>query len=197
MLTFQHYLNEIHSWAGTPILTSSLNNPVEFVIPFVRLVLGKISQSIDRELGVALIALNPGLAEIWDELAADETVHYSVLMQVKYLAGVLSNLQRFCETRQNGPSLMVDDALMDLQAIIENAARLQGAMKDRLGRRAAMLSLEASQKSNKIADGLQTLTHLAFIFVPLNFGVSIFGANIREFGSGVVPAGRINQLCEI
>jgi len=39
-----------------------------------------------------------------------------------------------------------------------------------------------------MADSLKSLTQLAFIFTPLNFGASIFGANIREFGNGIVPA---------
>jgi len=189
MLPYQHYLDEIHSWAGTPALEASLANPVEFIIPFVRLVLGRIAQSIDKGWAGAWYALNPGLGELWDEtLSTEEELHYSALMQVKCLARALPHLRRFCDIHKTGPSPMLDDALMDLQAVIEDAARLRDAMEDRLGRRAAMLALKESQKSIKIADSLQTLTQLAFVFVPLNFGVSIFGANISEFGSGVVPA---------
>ncbi|KAH7146661.1 hypothetical protein B0J13DRAFT_553176 [Dactylonectria estremocensis] len=109
-------------------------------------------------------------------------------MQVKHLTRALSSFQRFCGIHQNGPSVMVDGALVDLKAVLNEATQLRDAMKDRLGRRAAILALEESRKSIRIADSLSTLTKFAFVFIPLNFGTSIFGANVREFGTGVVPA---------
>ncbi|KAK0716337.1 hypothetical protein B0H67DRAFT_261317 [Lasiosphaeris hirsuta] len=115
LLSSQHYLDEIHSWAGTPILATALGNPVEFIIPFFRLILGRITQSTDKGWAEAWFALNPGLKELWDKtLSAEEEFHYSALMQVKYLARALPNLRRFCAIHKTSPSSMVDNALMDL-----------------------------------------------------------------------------------
>jgi len=188
-LQHHHYLDEIHTWAGTPILEESIKNPIELVIPLFKLFLNRIAQNIDKGWAEAWYALNPGLEGIWEEkLSAEEEIYYSALMQVKYLTRTLCSFQRFCGIHQNGTSVMIDGALMDLKATLNDATQLRDAMKDRLGRRAAILALEESRKSIRIADSLNTLTKFAFIFIPLNFGTSIFGANIREFGTGVVPA---------
>ena len=56
-----------------------------------------------------------------------------------------------------------------------------------MNRRVTILALEESKKSIQMAHSIKALTQLAFIFVPLTFSVSIFGANLREMGSGTVP----------
>jgi hypothetical protein len=60
-------------------------------------------------------------------------------------------------------------------------------MRDRVNQRAAILSLEESRKSIQMADSVRSLTQLAFVFIPLNFATSVYGANIQAFGSGYVP----------
>jgi Mg2+ and Co2+ transporter CorA len=64
---------------------------------------------------------------------------------------------------------------------------VRDSLRDRVTHRAAVLSLEESRKSIQMADSLKTLIQLAFIFVPLTFGTSVFGANLRLFGSRNVP----------
>ncbi|KAK5654677.1 hypothetical protein OQA88_7001 [Cercophora sp. LCS_1] len=181
--------DEIHSWANTRTLDEAVNNQIEFIIPITRLFVGMISQRIERGWAEALYALEPLIEPFWGkELSDEERVYYPALMQARQLSRALSNLRRFSAPRLTRPSPMLQGAFAELQDAMQEAERLRDTMKDRLGRRVAMLSLRESQKSITIADSLQTLTQLAFVFVPLNFGVAIFGANIREFGSGVVPA---------
>lgn len=48
-------------------------------------------------------------------------------------------------------------------------------------------SLAESRKSIEMTDSVKVLTQLAFIFIPLTFSATIFGINVREFGTGDLP----------
>lgn len=188
LLSYEHCLNEIDSWADTPIFEAALKNSAEFAVPFINIFLRAATKDIEVGWYKAWIALHPSGQRFWKkELTSEEKIYFFALMPIKYLPRILSDLRRFTNIHQKGPSRMIDGVFLDLEAILQDATRLADMMKDRLARRAAMLSLEESRKSIKIADSLQTLTIFAFIFIPLNFATSIFGANVREFGSGSVP----------
>lgn len=51
----------------------------------------------------------------------------------------------------------------------------------------ATFSLAESRKSIEMTDSVKLLTQLAFIFIPLTFSATIFGINVREFGTGELP----------
>jgi Mg2+ and Co2+ transporter CorA len=46
--------------------------------------------------------------------------------------------------------------------------------------------LEESRSAIAKADGMHRLTLLAFFFIPLSFTTSLFGANFKEFGTGIL-----------
>jgi hypothetical protein len=77
--------------------------------------------------------------------------------------------------------------MLNFAHLLQEANRLKETIKDRVTRRATLLSPEESRKSIEMADSLKTLTQLAFIFVPLSLASSIFGVNVRQFGSGTAP----------
>lgn len=84
--------------------------------------------------------------------------------------------------------------LMGIQRVQRAVKDAQLHKKDTLAAFSAVLSAKDAETSIKAANNVTSLTKLAFVFVPLTFMTSIFGANIAEFDSGNVPASTFAAL---
>lgn len=182
-----HYVTEIMSQRKNWIANAA-QNPMQLLLPYIRLILDRAIQDFERSRYHSLNILDPKLGEIWDQhLGDEEEVYFDAHILVERLSTSLSSLQNFLLQHRIPRTPEIGQIIADSTNLIHEATRLRDAMKDRVNRRAAILSLEESRKSIKMADSVRSLTQLAFVFIPLNFATSIYGANIQAFGSGYVP----------
>ncbi|KAK3681417.1 hypothetical protein B0T22DRAFT_305637 [Podospora appendiculata] len=186
---FHHYADEMLAWDCKGYVSTPENNPVCFALPHVRLLLNNFTQYLEKCRHEAWDVLDPNLRDGWDrDVEQEEKLYFRVYIHAERLSQCAKSLDHFLSLHQRTPSAVLKNATDDFAILLKEAIDLRNALRDRLGQRAAVLSLEESRKSIQMADSLKTLTQLAFVFTPLNFATSIFGANIVEFGNGTAPA---------
>jgi Mg2+ and Co2+ transporter CorA len=71
-----------------------------------------------------------------------------------------------------------------LEEVHSKTTQLKSVLDGCLQRQVSILNLEESRKSIRLADNVNVVTQLAFVFLPLTFSSSLFGMNITELGSG-------------
>ncbi|KAK3327095.1 hypothetical protein B0T19DRAFT_399999 [Cercophora scortea] len=179
----------ILAWDDKAYVPTPENNLIHFVLPHVRHLLNNFSQRLERFRLDTASALNPDVPDAWDgNVRKEERIYFGVYTYGERISQCATSLDHFLALHQKKPSTALKNATDDFAILLKEAIELRDALHDQLGRRAAILSLQESRKSIQMADSLKTLTQLAFVFTPLNFAMSIFGANIVEFGSGTAPA---------
>ncbi|KAF2001184.1 hypothetical protein P154DRAFT_575256 [Amniculicola lignicola CBS 123094] len=180
------------------ITTGCPANPFDFIAPHCRLLPNQATETYQR-YRLEIVQMTDmkfrrdvfGEEEGMADLSSEEEQSFKIWMLAEELTASLEKLQDF--TASNGITRTPSVQLLEstLQMLVAKTTRLKDAFKDQLSRRAAMMSLQESRKSIQLADSVRNLTQLAFIFIPLTFGASIFGSNIQEFGSGSVTAWKL------
>ena len=74
--------------------------------------------------------------------------------------------------------------LTDLQALESRCARLARQCETRVSLLVSLTQLEESKKAVIQAQQVQSLTQLAFIFIPASFISSVFGMNVSQLKNG-------------
>ena len=183
----QLYISTIEGWPKDEIAAAN-ENPIRLIYPYVRLLLVRAEQRISRAIETISLDLNTWGRSNQDRYLEDQDRKLSEISRIREaLDESLLSLERFLILHNANDCPPLSDIFYTLKELIRQATWLETTLKDRLHRSAAMLSLEESRRSIEMADGVKKLTQIAFIFVPLSFGASVFGANVREFGSGTVP----------
>ncbi|KAI9804866.1 MAG: hypothetical protein M1825_001235 [Sarcosagium campestre] len=185
--TYKLYRSILKSWTKEDV-DAAERAPIRFILPYMRLLLfryaGKIVKS---ELRIKDIT-HPKSSQIYDaHLSAGEAALFHVSYTADDITASLESLEHFASLHGNETMPETLEMALDLRALSKDAIRLKETIRDSVSRRAAVLSLEESRKSIQMANSVKRLTQLAAVFVPLTFSISIFGANVREFGSGSVP----------
>jgi len=121
-----------------------------------------ISRDVEKAWDDVQMLLDPDYEEIGENLSSSELAQFKIFMITERLSRGLSSVQHFFRIYQRAPSRVASDLLLDLQSLLQESVRLRDALKDRLSRRAAALSLEESRKAIETANSLKTLTKLAF-----------------------------------
>ncbi|KAK1756189.1 hypothetical protein QBC47DRAFT_412763 [Echria macrotheca] len=179
----QHYVEELLSWNHSNLASKALEHPVEFITPYIDLHLDGVALTINAWKR----GFESSIRASADNEISEEHTYSDIQARVDLLSKSLRGFKHFTALHQQSSSPVCETIINDMQDILDVALNFRDSVRDRIGRRTAILSLEESRKSIQMADSVKTLTQLAFIFTPLNFATSFFGANVQEFGSGQVP----------
>jgi Mg2+ and Co2+ transporter CorA len=165
---------------------SADKNPVEYIYPFIRLLLIEVNSQV-QELGYVLES------QFLEGAAGEANTRILQGIWVRLhdievdMSASLDSLTNFASSNQTktGP------VLNDFKALMQHISHVQHDLREYLNRHVSMKSLEESRlaviesrKSIELADSVKRLTQIALIFVPLNLVTSLFGMNFVEFGTG-------------
>jgi len=186
-LSYEHYVDGILNWDASRVKHAALN-PVELVVPLLQIALDTIAQRMHKERFSSLYFLNPALAREHSTLFHGQQIYFHAYVYDECLNLAANSLENVMAIHQLGSTPAVAKVFAEMRSLREGWSRLRDGIKDSLAQSASIATLNDSRESIAMARSVKILTQLAFIFIPLNFGTSLFGANIIEFGTGTVPA---------
>ncbi|KAH0563072.1 hypothetical protein GP486_002366 [Trichoglossum hirsutum] len=166
---------------------SANRTPLEYVIPFARLVLIELNQRVQQTETELESQFTFGAAGN----ATTEILEGSWAVLHDFHLDLSASLRSLSASTPSEPTTRVTSLLEDCRYLTHRIERIQQDLRDYLNRHVAMASLresrlgvEASERSIAQAKSINRLTKLAFVFIPLSFVSSVFGMNFKELGTG-------------
>lgn len=178
-----HYLTIIQQWTSEEVHFAE-ERLVEFLPPLLRLLIYEEISWTERCKELINKSCFSALHEEDPFLFRNHSFFGECLLHLK---NSLQRLENFIAAQVGEPSQEWVNLISGFRGIIEEMTMQLEIVKDLLNQQVALLAYEESRKSIQMADSLKNLSQLAFIFVPLTFATSIFGANLAVTGSGTVP----------
>lgn len=162
------------SWAD-----KLMKNPSEALVLYHNIVLRSFAQNVSFQ---RFFLIRPGEYPQSPEVAYLETNQFETSMALAHL-----ETKRYAQGVGLTDSIEVTKAMAmfdrSLLILSKHKDHFEKHMQSQIGQ----YSLAESRKSIEMTDSVKVLTQLAFIFIPLTFSATIFGINVREFGTGDLP----------
>ena len=150
-------------------------NPREYLLPFFRDYLDDIAHML---IGNAL-----RLGDCKQSMDA-ETIR-DVVTQTSELTSDLESfrleLRCHLEASNSSVSPAIERMFKDIDVLREHSARSSQSIRDLVSVQVGLASLEESKKSMEQAKSTKRISQLAYVYLPLAFGSSLFGMNIAQF----------------
>jgi hypothetical protein len=159
--------------------TSWVQNQSEALFLYHNIVLRSFAQNVSFQ---RVFLIRPGEYPQSPEVAYLETNQFETSMALAHL-----------ETKRYAQKVGLTDSIeaTKAMAMFDRSLLILSKHKDHFEKhmqsQIGQYSLAESRKSIEMTDGVKVLTQLAFIFIPLTFSATIFGINVREFGTGDLP----------
>jgi len=154
-----------------------------------------LSSQIDR----ALIEVRraPGLTTLKDNVE-DLTLCQELLMQsyedtsamltaIEGRRGLHWPLAPLTPSQEKTADDAAHDLLLDVKELQARTRALLKRCERGVTHATSRISIHESQRAIKQAERVESLTRLAFIFIPLSFTASFFGMNFEQLGQGTLP----------
>ena len=150
-------------------------NPHEYLLPFFRDYLDDIARM--------LIGNASNLQDC--EQSVDAGTMRELVIQTSTLTSELESFRLeligHLETSNSSASPAIERILKDIDVLREHSGRLSQSIRDLISVQMGLASLEESKKSIEQAKSTKRISQLAYIYLPLAFGSSLFGMNIAQF----------------
>jgi hypothetical protein len=140
-------LDVLEAWPIDRVIAAT-KAPIEFILPYTKILLNDAMQCHGKCRSKCLTTLEPNLAEFWTDHMFDEGEQYfEAYILAERLTRSSESLRNFAVCNCNSPPDSLRQVSMGPDTLINETSRLRDTLKDRLSRRAAIMSLEESRKS--------------------------------------------------
>lgn len=150
--------------------------PHEYFCPWI----DSIQQFISTDVARIEQYLNPFLRTAdCDEESLEKNIS-DIEMNSSVVERIILNLDAYFSLHAQSRTPAVEMALKDLEMLRNNLDSLQRRAQALQGRLVATLALQESRKSIEQSISTKRLAQLAYLFLPLSLGTSVFGMNVVE-----------------
>ncbi|CAD6572448.1 MAG: hypothetical protein ASARMPRED_005339 [Alectoria sarmentosa] len=157
-------------------IRSADKTPHEYFCPWI----DSVQQSISTDVARIEQYLNPFLRTAdCDEESLERNIS-DIEMNSSVVERIILNLDAYFSLHAQSRTPAIEMALKDLEMLRNNLDWLQRRAQALQGRLVATLAIQESRKSIEQSISTKRLAQLAYLFLPLSLGTSVFGMNVVE-----------------